>query len=140
MSIASPTRQITPSSRPTIKFSFAFPLPLISAKNGERMAKPTYSSTATGIYVMAISSTCGSLLNRPKMVRGKQMVRKDSSAAKARSMTMDTPMIFGTRWYFSAPRFCPTMELPAVDRAFVTTAVMEPSLLPTPVTAEATTP
>ena len=51
-----------------------------------------------------------------------------------------TAMIRLTRSGLPAPKFWPAMDEPAVLSDVVTTLAMWPSLLPTPVTAEAVTP
>ena len=107
---------------------------------GDRNALPMKMMTAIGMYSRQTSKTSASCVNSPNNTFGKHVTTMISGNAQQALIVAAVHTTFETRSYFSAPMFCPTIELPAVFTEFAIKLLTLFNLAPIPDTAETTTP
>jgi len=80
--------------------------------------------TAGITRIEAEASTCASVVNRSKICREKNSIASANSVEISMPHTAITRRMAGTRSYFFAPRFCPTMVEPAVVKELDTMPII----------------
>ena len=107
---------------------------------GERNALPMKMITVIGMYSRQTAKTSASFVKRPNSAFGKHVTTIINGNAQQKLIVAAVCTTFETRSYFSAPMFCPIIELPAVFTEFAIKLLTLFNLAPIPETAETTTP